>query len=226
MRSYLGLIIVGILAVFLLFNIFSNDNGTQRGMSGSDNYQENTYKDLPSEPDKSEILDTISSSNASSISTLIENGFPLLDTVKTDKGISKIYVTQKLTLKEAADALADKIEPEETSKKQDDKQVLVYPDHFVILQKSQEQQDVVFIELASDQFVRNNYSPGFFNGLMTYYILNRALGSDNWYNKRKSACKAQGNCYGGYVQSGRFNSGTTGSFRGSSQRGGGPGAGK
>ncbi|UOQ46154.1 DUF4247 domain-containing protein [Halobacillus salinarum] len=227
MRNYAGLIIVGIIAVILMFNLFNRpDNTANRGMSGGGNYQENTYEDLPDEPEKSEILDTIKASSNSSIQNVVKQSFPLLDTVKTDQGLSKIYVTRKLSLPEAADALSQQVKPQEISKRQEGKQVLVYKNDFVILQESQEQNNVVFIELASDQFVRNHYSPSFFDGLLAYYILDEVLDADDWFKKRKAKCQTQGNCYGGYVRSGGFNSGKTGSFRGSSQRGGGPGAGK
>ncbi|WP_226583723.1 DUF4247 domain-containing protein [Halobacillus litoralis] len=222
MKDYLGIIVVGIIALFLVFNVFGNDE--PRGMSGS--YTEDTYGELPSEPDRSEILKTIENSDARTIEQLIQESFPLLDTIRSDQGISRIYMTRELTLPEVADSLSEAIAPEEISTRQEEKQILIYPDDFIIIQESQEEPGVVTIELASDDFVRNNYSPGFFNGFFTAVLLNRMLGSNDWYNRRRSTCQQTGSCYGGYGMYGNYNSGGTGSMRGSTNRGGGPGTGK
>ncbi|ASF40152.1 hypothetical protein CEH05_13780 [Halobacillus halophilus] len=224
MREYGGIFVVGIIAIVLLFNVFGNGN-PMRGISGSN--IEDTYGELPSEPDRSEILNKIENSEADSVEDLIQQNFPLLDTVRSDQGTtSRIYMTRELTLTEVADALAGAITPEEISERQEDKQALVYPDHFVIIQESEEEPDVITIELASDQFVRNHYSPGFFNGMFTAILLNRMLGSNDWYNRKSNTCRQSGNCYGGYGMYGNYNTGTSGSLRGSSTRGGGPGTGK
>ncbi|KHE72210.1 DUF4247 domain-containing protein [Halobacillus sp. BBL2006] len=222
MRDFGGIIVVGIIAIVLLFNVFGNDEAS-RGMSGS--YTEDTYNELPSEPSRSEILENIRNSNASSIEELIKNNFPLLDTVQSDQGRSRIYMTKELSLPEVSEALSDKIKPEEISERQEGKQALIYPNRFVILQESEEEPGVVTIELASEQFVRNNYHPSFFQGLLAYSILNRVLGVNDWHNKRNTRCKQTGDCYSGYGMYGNYNSGS-GSLRGSSNRGGGPGAGK
>lgn len=223
MKDFAGIIVVGIIAFFLLFNMFGSGDD-QRGMSGS--YTEDTYEELPSEPSRSEILNTIENSDANSIESLVKESFPLLDTVRSDQGLSRIYMTKELTLPEVADSLSKAIKPEEISERQEEKQVLIYPDHFVIVQESEEEAGVVTIELASDEFVRNNYSPGFFNGLFAGYLLNRMLGSNDWYDRRRANCQQTGNCYGGYGMYGNYNSGGSGSIRGSSNRGGGPGTGK
>ncbi|UOQ94129.1 DUF4247 domain-containing protein [Halobacillus shinanisalinarum] len=223
MRNYVGVIIVVIIAVVIGFNMFGN-NGGSRGMTGT--YTEDTYGELPSEPSRSEIINNINNSDASSIEELIKQGFPLLDTVRTDRGISKIYMTQELTLPKVAELLETNRAPEEVSQRNDGKQVLVYPDDFVILQESDAEPGLVLIELSSDEFVRNNYSPSFFQGLLAYSLLNRMLDSNDWSRRRASTCQSTGNCYGGYGMYGGFNSGSSGSFRGSSNRGGGPGAGK
>ncbi|CDQ18297.1 protein of unknown function [Halobacillus karajensis] len=222
MKDYAGIIVVGIIAFFLLFNVFGGND--QRGMSGS--ATEDTYGELPSEPDRSEILNTIEMSEAKDIESLVQESFPLLDTVRSDQGISRIYMTKELTLKEVADSLSSAISPEEISERQENKQALIYPDHFVIIQESDEEAGLITIELASDEFVRNNYSPSFFQGLFLGSLLNRALGSNDWYDRRRSSCQQTGNCYGGYGMYGNYNSGGTSSMRGSTNRGGGPGTGK
>ncbi|MBN9655361.1 DUF4247 domain-containing protein [Halobacillus sp. GSS1] len=222
MKDYAGIIVVGIIAFFLLFNVFGGND--QRGMSGS--YTEDTYGELPSEPDRSEILNGLENSGTNDIESLIQNHFPLLDTVRSEQGISRIYMTKQLTLTEVSDSLTSAIPPEEISERQENKQALIYPDHFVILQESTEEPGVITIELASDDFVRNHYSPGFFSGLFLGSILNRSLGSNDWYERRRANCQQTGNCYGGYGMYGNYNSGGTTSMRGSSNRGGGPGTGK
>ncbi|ELK47299.1 DUF4247 domain-containing protein [Halobacillus sp. ACCC02827] len=221
MKNYTGLIFIGIIALAVIINLF-NSGDAQRGMSGS--VAESTYENLPEEPDRSEILEDIENSDAQSAEVLIRNNFPLLDVVNTDQGTSEVYATRQLSLPETADALSEAIPPEEISERQDGKQVLVYDDDFVIIQESEEEPGVVTMEIASDEFVRNNYSPSFFNGLFAGYLLNRMLGSNNWYDQRRSSCQAAGDCYGGY---GSYNSGSgAGSIRSSNNRGGGPGVGK
>ncbi|MEC3882898.1 DUF4247 domain-containing protein [Halobacillus sp. HZG1] len=222
LKDYAGIIVVGIIAFFLLFNVFGGND--QRGMSGS--YTEDTYGELPSEPDRSEILNGLENSGTNDIESLVQNHFPLLDTVRSEQGISRIYMTKQLTLTEVSDSLTSAIPPEEISERQENKQALIYPDHFVILQESTEEPGVITIELASDDFVRNHYSPGFFSGLFLGSILNRSLGSNDWYERRRANCQQTGNCYGGYGMYGNYNSGGTTSMRGSSNRGGGPGTGK
>jgi hypothetical protein len=222
-REFGGIIVVGIIAIVLLFNVFGNEDSS-RGISGS--YTEDTYNELPSEPDRSQILDTIKNSKANSIEQLVKESFPLLDTVQSDQGMARIYMTTKLSLPEVSDALSGQIKPEEISERQEGKQALIYPEHFVIIQESDEEPGLVTIELSSDQFVRNNYRPSFFQGMLAYYILDEVLDVDDWHKKRNRACKQNGDCYGGYGMFGKYNSGGSGSLRGSSNRGGGPGTGK
>ncbi|MBH0230147.1 DUF4247 domain-containing protein [Halobacillus yeomjeoni] len=224
MREFGGMIVVGVIAVILLFTMFGNNDDQMRGMSGS--YTEDTYNDLPDEPSRAEILKNVKDSKANSIEQLVQNNFPLLDTIRTDQGISRIYMTRELTLPEVAESLKGAIKPVEVSEQVESRQALIYPEHFVIIQESQEEPGLVTIELASDQFVKNNYSPGFFEGMLAYYILDEVLDVDDWFKKRKRSCQKTGDCYGGYGMYGSYNSGGSGSLRGSSNRGGGPGSGK
>ncbi|WP_101844649.1 DUF4247 domain-containing protein [Halobacillus sp. Marseille-P3879] len=224
MKDYAGLFIVVIIAIVIAYNSFGSFGDGTRGMSGSN--AEDTYEELPSEPPRSEILDSIEQSEAGSVRQLLSDSFPLLDTVETDEGNSEIFMTQELTLPEVAEELERKIEPEEVSDREEGKQVLIYPDEFVILQESEEEPGLILIELSSDEFVRNNYSPNFFQGLLAYSLLNRMLGSNDWAERRQSRCQSGGDCYGGYSMYGGSNSDSSGSFRGSSNRGGGPGTGK
>ncbi|MFC7320322.1 DUF4247 domain-containing protein [Halobacillus campisalis] len=223
MKDYVGLFIVIIIAIVVAYNSFGNFGNGSRGMSGSN--AQDTYQELPDEPSRSEVLAAIDDSEATSIRSVIRDSFPLLDTVETDEGDSEIYMTQELTLPETAEQLENKINPEDISDREEGKQVLFYPNEFVILQESDEEPGLVLIEVASDEFVRNNYSPSFFQGLVAYSLLNSMLGSNNWASQRESSCRASGDCYGGYGMYGGSNSGS-GSFRGSTNRGGGPGSGK
>ncbi|MCP3030570.1 DUF4247 domain-containing protein [Halobacillus sp. A1] len=223
MKDYVGLFIVIIIAIVVAYNSFGNFGNGSRGMSGSN--AQDTYEELPDEPSRSEVLAAIEDSEATSIRSVIRDSFPLLDTVETNDGDSEIYMTQELTLPETAEQLEKKIDPEDISDREEGKQVLFYPNEFVILQESDEEPGLVFIEVASDEFVRNNYSPSFFQGLVAYSLLNSMLGSNNWASQRESRCQASGDCYGGYGMYGGSNSGS-GSFRGSNNRGGGPGSGK
>ncbi|MCA0969818.1 DUF4247 domain-containing protein [Halobacillus litoralis] len=253
-KDLAGLAIAVIVGIILLFNVFGEDDDPLRGMTGS--YTQDTYNELPDEPSRNEIIDNIDnyssngtssendnesqtqddsddaqtdSSSSKSIEELIQVAFPLLDTVNRNNGTSKIYMTRELTLPEVVQQLSDEIQPEEISQRQDDRQVLVYPEHFVIVQESNEEPGLVTIELANDRFVRENYSPSFFNGMLTAIVLNRVLDADDWFDRRRSSCRQSNDCYGGYGMYGSFgsnSSGNSGSFRGSSTRGGGPGTGK
>ncbi|WP_181349847.1 DUF4247 domain-containing protein [Thalassobacillus sp. CUG 92003] len=222
MRDLVGMLALGAIALFLLINAFGGGaQSLMKGMTGSQS--EATYEELPDEPDRSEILSSIEESDAASIDDLIEAEFPLLDTVKRDNQQAKIYMTRKLTLPEVIDELSGKITPEEVGERVDDKQVLIYDDHFVTVKESDEEPNLVLIELANDEFVRNHYSPGFFQGMFAYAMLNRMLNSNDWAERRRSSCRNNSGCYGGYTMYGGQG---TGSFRGSSNRGGGPGSGK
>ncbi|MFG6116618.1 DUF4247 domain-containing protein [Halobacillus sp. MO56] len=226
MKDYLVLFGFGIIIIVLFMNVFGGNDDRSRGISGSSSDPALTYDELPEEPSKESIISSLQQSEPSDAEELVSNHFPLIDTVRTDEGISRVYVTREFKIPELADLLAGTLKPDEKSDYNNNKQVLVYPDHFVIMKESEEEPGVVFIELSNDQFVRNHYSPGFFNGLLTYAVLNRMLNSSNWAENQAGRCRASNDCYGGYSMYGGYRSGDTGTFRGSAGRGGGPGAGK
>ncbi|WP_404430042.1 DUF4247 domain-containing protein [Sutcliffiella horikoshii] len=163
----------------------------------------------------------------------ISNEYRIYDTVSsvTDaENFSEIYIAEDRELDEVASTISSHEQPEEMSERKDGKQVLVYDNLFVILTEDEEDPSNTFIEVANDQFVRNNYSPDFFDGLFLYWMLSNLLGND-WGNTQKQKCQQNpDNCYGGYGQSGGTFKGSnqTPTIRngGSSVRGGGPGAGK
>ncbi|MBM7554968.1 DUF4247 domain-containing protein [Thalassobacillus pellis] len=214
----------GIIVFIIFANVFGGDDDIQRGMTSLEDGP--SYEELPSEPPKKDIVDGITGSEPSDPAEMISDHFPLLDTIQTDNGLSKVYVTREFKVPELADLFSQTLKPREISEFDGNKQVLIYSDQFIILKKSEQKPDVVFIELANEQFVRNHYSPGFFNGLLTYAILNRMFNSNNWAERQQERCRSAGGCYGGYSMNGGYNAGKTGTFRGSSIRGGGPGAGK
>ncbi|MBD8067368.1 DUF4247 domain-containing protein [Bacillus sp. PS06] len=168
------------------------------------------------------------------IGEFINNEYVIYDTVNdtTDNSnYSEVYFAEKLTIPEVVAQVTSHEQPIEISELIEGKQALIYDNLFVIITEDPENPANTFIELANYDFVRNNYSPSFFDGLFLLWVLDDVLDVDDWGKKRNSQCKMnQDNCYDGYGYSG-------GSFKGinkkptvrggsSSVRGGGPGAGK
>ncbi|GGD16950.1 DUF4247 domain-containing protein [Pontibacillus salipaludis] len=190
------------------------------GMSGSRTYT------FPEEPPKEEMLEQLSDKKKTSPEELVSSVFPLLDVVEgsSSNQEARIYVTQQFTIQELATSLTDAFPPDEKSEVKNGKQIFIYPEHFITLKESEQDEDAVLIELASDRFVRDNYSPNYFNGFFALWVLDEVLDVDDWGKKRKRICASSG-CYGGYSSS-KYRPGQAGSLRGSSGRGGGPGTGK
>ena len=185
--------------------------------------------EIPSEPSQAELTDQLQSSTTYDVETLMSDNFYLLDTVVSDREEANIYATKQFTVEEIVDVVSETIPPDETSEKKDNQQILIYPNHFVTFKQSEEDAQVTLIEVATDTFVRNNYSPNYLNGFFTYLMLDRMLSTNNWGQNRQNQCTG-GSCYGGYrtgtktfgggVTTNRTNRGL------SSIRGGGPSAGK
>ena len=163
------------------------------------------------------------------IQEIVEDRYQLEDVIESsvDSGdVSKVYTADK-DLVSVASYLQDQIKPNEVSEVKEGKQILVYDDYIVTLSEGEDSNTLV--EVATVGFVRDNYQPSFFDGLLAYYILDEILDVDDWGKKQKNRCKSSsGNCYGGYSATGGAYKGPTNtpSFRGSSSRGGGPGTGK
>lgn len=200
---------------------FTQSSPPQRGMSD--------YEQLPSEPSKQSVLNQIQANSYPNAVTMVEKNFPLLDVVTggatSNNQRSQIYVTQLFTLEELSKLITDKYKPDKQSEVLDNKQIFIYPNHFVTLRTSTDTPGAVFMEVATDEFVRNNYSPNYFNGFFTLLVLDRVLGVNDWGRQRNKACLTS-DCYKGYTPTKKYRSGTTGTLRGSSVRGGGPSAGK
>jgi len=209
-------IFIAILSVLFL-------TGCAQGFAELDRGMENTYT-FPDEPGKQTMLNRMENRDFQNASDLVRKTFPLLDQVQGNQGNQEadIYVTQEFEIQELSEIIAEKYPPDRESDYNDGKKVLIYADTFITFKQSEQDQDVTLIEIASDRFVRNNYSPNFFNGLFAMMVLNRVLDVDDWDKKRRGAC-ASGGCYGGYSVK-KYSS--SGSFRGSTRRGGGPSSGK
>ena len=192
-------LLIGLLFLILLLTACSGQEGTIRA------------EDIPDEPSKGEIANAINSSSNDEIDDIIEANFPLMDTVTGDSQTAEIYATKEFELTELASVLSSAVEPEEISEVKDNQQILIYPDDFVTLRESEEDQDVLMIEVASDEFVRRNYSPSFLSTYFTIRLLENMLGVDNW------ASRSRGDYRGMKDIPNRGNT---------TFRGGGPGAGK
>ncbi|GGM26552.1 hypothetical protein GCM10011351_10370 [Paraliobacillus quinghaiensis] len=185
--------------------------------------------EIPSEPSQAELTDQLKRSTTYDVETLMSDNFYLLDTVVADREEANIYATKQFTVEEIVDVVSETIEPDEISEKKDNQRILIYPNHFVTFKQSEEDSQVTLIEVATDTFVRNNYSPNYLNGFFTYIMLDRMLSTNNWGQNRQNKCSG-GSCYGGYTTGQKtFGGGVTTNRtnRGlSSIRGGGPSAGK
>lgn len=195
-------LLVGLLLLIILITACSS--GGQQELSI-------TAEDIPEEPQKDEIAATINQSASNEINDIIEANFPLMDTVDGKAENAEIYATDQFERTELASLISNAKEPEEISEVKDNQQILVYPDYFLTLRESDVDQDVLMIEVASDGFVRRNYSPSFLSTYFSMRLLQNMLGSDNWGNRES----------GGYAgMGGSPNRGNT------TFRGGGPGSGK
>lgn len=196
-----------ILLIGLLFPIILLTACSFGGQQGSSI----TAEDIPDEPPKDEISTAIGSASNDEIDDIIEGNFPLMDTVTRDSQTAKVYATKEFNLTELASVLSTAVKPEEISEVKDNQQILIYPDDFITLRESEEDQDVLMIEVASDEFVRRNYSPNFLSTYFTIRLLENMLGADNWASRSRGDYRGMNDVP---------NRGNT------TFRGGGPGSGK
>lgn len=168
------------------------------------------------------------------LAKFVQNNYPLFDVVASatnSSNYSEVYVAEGRTMDEISNELTGVKQPEKVSDKNDSKQVLVYDKIFVILSIDEENSGNTLIELSNKEFVRNNYNPSFFQGMLLMSFLNNSFGVNDWGSSRSTQCaRNPAQCYGGYSSSG-------GSFKGyqnspsvrggtATVRGGGTGAGK
>ncbi len=175
---------------------------------------------------KEEVKSAIETGNYSSIKTLLDDNFSLVDVVSEGNNEqSYIYATRQFGLEELSPLIERGMKAEQVSDIQENKQIFIYSNYILTLQEDQEDPELLLLELASTEFVRNHYTPNYFSGFFALWLLDDVLDVDDWGKKRTQACK-QGNCYGGYYNTDKYRSGDIGSLRGSTTRGGGPGTGK
>ncbi|MUK87557.1 DUF4247 domain-containing protein [Ornithinibacillus sp. L9] len=201
-----GMLLIGLLFLLILLASCSS-RGIDQGMSFA-------AEDIPNEPSKDEIIETINHSTNYEIDDVIEANFSRMDEVSGDGSKAEIYATTQFGLTELSSVISNAIEPREISEVKDNQQILIYPDHFLTLRESEEDSDVLLIEVASDEFVRRNYSPNFLSTYFSIRLLESMLGTSNWGSSNKGGYTGMGGLGG---SSGRGNT---------TFRGGGPGTGK
>jgi hypothetical protein len=169
------------------------------------------------------------------IAEFISTNYIFQDAVKSQvrsEDISEIYLAEDKSIDEVAKELQAHEKPKEVSEKKDNKQVLIYQDSFVILTNDENNAQNTMVEIATYNFVRDNYNPDFFDGLFVLWLLDDILDVDDWRKKQRNKCTSNNeDCYQGYGTSGGYykgSGGTSSTVRGgtSSVRGGGPGSGK
>lgn len=167
-----------------------------------------------------------------SILDIISDKYPLVDVVESStnsEDTARVFAAENQDLSEVSSFIQNEKDPDNVSEIKDNKQVLIYDDYFITLTKDEDNEDQTLIEVASHGFVRDNYSPDFFDGLIAYYILSNLFDVDDWSRRQRDRCVSAANgCYQGYNASGGAYKGPSRppSFRGSGVRGGGPGSGK
>ncbi|MGX4667998.1 DUF4247 domain-containing protein [Cerasibacillus sp. JNUCC 74] len=165
------------------------------------------------------------------IAEFIDDNYTFQDIVSSQEDssdISEVYIAEDKSIDEVVSELREHEEPDRISDRSDQKQALVYDNLFVIVTEDEDDSDNSTVEIASQQFVRDNFQPSFFHGLFAYWLLDEILDVDDWAKKRQNNCRNSNDCYGGYHSSGGHykKSGGSKSIRSSTIRGGGPGTGK
>lgn len=210
---------------FILLLLFIGGCGSNEFESSSAEQTEGSEETNLEDQQQAPPIDSFLAQNYEFVETMESSSDP--------NDVSKVYRASGQSIGEVSNAITEQHTPREASHQAEDKQVLIYdsPTYFVVLTKDEQQPEDTMIELAEQQFVRDNFSPSFFDGLLLAWILDDVLDVDDWGKKQKQRCyDSTGNCYQGYgtTGSGYFGPSKPSSFRGysSSVRGGGPGTGK
>ncbi|MBM7580366.1 DUF4247 domain-containing protein [Jeotgalibacillus terrae] len=164
------------------------------------------------------------------IEDYISTTYTLYDTVESAENsdrYARIYQAENTNLSSVSDSLQSHETPDEMSEINNGKQIFIYDDVFVTLTESEEDADNTMIEVAEQEFARNNYGPSFFEGYLLASLISNIFGN-NWYDSRSRQCNINPErCYGGYNSAGSYvGKNSTPTIRGSSNRGGGVGFGK
>ncbi len=177
--------------------------------------------------DKETVEGNVKTESYSSIKQLLDQNFTLVDVISEGSNeTTRIYATSQFSIQELSSMFEDYTNPDQVSDIKNEKQAFVYSNDFLTVQLDQEDKSIVLMELATKEFVRNHYAPNYFDGLFALWVLDEVLDVDDWGKKRSQSCYNTGNCYGGYVKTDKYRSGGIGNLRGSTNRGGGPSAGK
>lgn len=193
---------IGLLFLLLLLGACSSEDETIMA------------EDIPEEESQQEITTTIENAANENfeVDDVIEAAFPLITNVEGDSDNAEIYATTRFSLQELSSLLTTGFQAEEISEVKDNQQMIIFPDYFVTLRENEADEDVLLIEVASDEFVRRNYSPNFLSTYFSIRLLESFLGN-NWSRND-----------GGYTGMGSMGESTR---RGNTTfRGGGPGSGK
>ncbi len=217
---------IGMSITLLFFILLVGCNSDSfSNLSAFDESSDISEDDLQVEETKDEIINRLEVSTNSDVEALISDNFPFVDSVTGEETTANVYGTLLFEVEELADLFAEIKQPEEISDFIDGQQILAYSDVFVILKESEELDNATFIEVASEQFVKKNYSPNFLTTYFTIRMLDSFFGN-NWVSNRRSYCSSN-DCYGGYSTSRNYNKGGVTKNRGlGSFRGGGPSTGK
>jgi hypothetical protein len=117
------------------------------------------------------------------IAEFIDDNYTFQDIVSSQEDssdISEVYIAEDKSIDEVVSELREHEEPDRISDRSDQKQALVYDNLFVIVTEDEDDSDNSTVEIASQQFVRDNFQPSFFHGLFAYWLLDEVLDVDDW----------------------------------------------
>ncbi|WP_195570630.1 DUF4247 domain-containing protein [Paenibacillus sp. 1001270B_150601_E10] len=117
--------------------------------------------------------------------------FPLESVTEDGNRTSYVYRAADTTVPDAAKLLSDKQRPEQISKEDPERMFLVYSNQIIQIQQDQEQPKDALIEVASKEYVKQNYDRSFLEMYLTYKIVDSmfdslsGLGKYRGYTDRK-----------------------------------------
>ncbi|CAM3699376.1 DUF4247 domain-containing protein [Cohnella lubricantis] len=103
----------------------------------------------------------------------VEATYPLESVSKDGGQTSYVYRAAGVAVPEAAKELAEQQKPQQMSKEDPDHMFLVYSDQIIHVQKDEQNPADSLIEVDSEEYVRQNYSPSFLEG----YLVAALVGS-------------------------------------------------
>jgi hypothetical protein len=102
----------------------------------------------------------------------IEHSYPLESVDRSGSGTSYVYRAAGKSVPEVAAELAAERKPDQMSAENPERMFLVYGNEWYHLQQDPEKPEDTLIEVDSEEFVRQNYNPGFLEG----YLLASLIG--------------------------------------------------